>query len=101
MAAAEIETLRARAERLAEVLGWGDCIRETEATIGGGSLPGDTMPSIALCVPTDQPSRTARALRLGEPPLVGRIHEGALLIDLRTILPEHEEQLRTALRTVR
>jgi L-seryl-tRNA(Ser) seleniumtransferase len=54
---------------------------------GGGSLPGVTLPSWALSV---QPSRTSpealeERLRLGSPPVLGRLHGGALVLDLRTV----------------
>lgn len=99
MVGASIDTLRARAEAIASGLGWAtdECIVHTQATVGGGSLPGDTMPSVALRVPSEKPSRDARRLRLGEPAVVGRIDDGKLLVDLRSVAPEDDDGLRQAL----
>ncbi|MCA9708305.1 MAG: L-seryl-tRNA(Sec) selenium transferase [Myxococcales bacterium] len=100
MVAAEPAALRERAAALAAVLGWreADVLVETRATIGGGSLPGDSMPSVALRVPSTHPSRDARRLRTGEPAVVGRIEGDALLLDLRTVDPSDDEGLLQALR---
>ncbi|MCH9681620.1 MAG: L-seryl-tRNA(Sec) selenium transferase [Deltaproteobacteria bacterium] len=99
---ASIDELRARAEAIAETMEWSAAtsIVESRATIGGGSLPGDTVPSIALRVPSVRPSRDARRLRTGEPAVVGRIEGDALLLDLRTIDPGQDEALVVALRAL-
>ena len=97
MHAAPVEALRERARALAAELGWGEAaIVPTQATIGGGSLPGDTIDSLALVVPTQKPARLARRLRLGSPPVIGRIEDERLLLDLRTIEPDDDEELARA-----
>lgn len=102
MVTVAVEALRGRAEALAAALGWpvGEVVVGSRATIGGGSLPGDTMPSVALRVPSRAPSRDAKRLRMGEPPVVGRIEDDALLVDLRTVAPEDDERLLAALRAL-
>ena len=102
MVTADVEALRQRATALAEALGWpaGDAVVDSRSTIGGGSLPGDTMPSVALRVPSDRPSRDAQRLRTGEPAVVGRIEDGALLVDLRSVDPCEDERLLAALRVL-
>jgi L-seryl-tRNA(Ser) seleniumtransferase len=98
MVTTPLEALRTRANDLVDALGWSkECVVESLATIGGGSLPGDTMASVAVTVPLDRPSRVAKRLRLGATPLVGRVQEERLLIDLRSILPEEDGDLREAL----
>ncbi|NJP06273.1 MAG: L-seryl-tRNA(Sec) selenium transferase [Chloroflexaceae bacterium] len=65
-----------------------------ESTIGGGSLPGATLPSLGLSLaptPTLSVDTLAHMLRTGMPALVGRISEDRLLLDLRTVLPEQDE----------
>ncbi len=99
MVTVDDEVLQQRAQTIAKALGWPTHgVVETRATIGGGSLPGDTLSSRALVVPTASPDKTARALRLGQLPVIGRIEDGKLLIDLRTIVPEDDDDLVVALR---
>ena len=89
--------LRSRALELVRALGWEDGrVRASEATVGGGSLPGDVMASVAIAVPTTSASTTARALRLAG--VVGRVQGGELLVDLRSVLPEEDAALIAALR---
>jgi L-seryl-tRNA(Ser) seleniumtransferase len=99
MLAASVAGLQARAQAVAGALGWpASCVRASEATVGGGSLPGDTLPSAAIAVPTEHPTRAARLLRTGSPGVVGRVHEGELLIDLRAVPPGQDATLVAALR---
>lgn len=90
--------LRTRAEAIRCELGW-DAARvvDLQAAIGGGSLPGDTMASVGLWVPCAKPASTARTLRLGSPPIVGRIEDERLLLDLRTVDAEDDVRLVQAL----
>lgn len=99
MIAATLPELRARAEAIVDALAWPrSCVRDSEATVGGGSLPGDVIASVAIAVPGHRPERAAAQLRLGSPAVVGRVHAGALLLDLRSLLPEHDAGLIAALR---
>ncbi len=89
--------LRARALNVAQALGWGEAqVRASEATVGGGSLPGDVIASVALAVPTRAVTATARALRRAG--VVGRVQDGELLLDLRSVAPEEDAALVAALR---
>lgn len=98
MVALHEDGLRARAEALCSKLGWGaERVVDLPAAIGGGSLPGDTMPSVGVWVPCDKPAARARALRLGDPPIIGRIEDERLLLDLRTVDPEDDGALVEAL----
>ena len=102
--AADVAGLRRRARRLAAGLaGHGQVeVVETEATVGGGALPGQTLPSVALRVSGQSPTRLARALRERDPCVVGRIEDEAVLLDLRTVDPAADEVLAAALaRTLR
>jgi L-seryl-tRNA(Ser) seleniumtransferase len=73
------EAVRARAERLAELTG--GTVEETVARPGGGALPLAELPSFACALPAG----LAEPLRLGEPPVVGIVREGRLLLDCRTL----------------
>jgi L-seryl-tRNA(Ser) seleniumtransferase len=71
--------VRARAERLASLVG--GTVEETVARVGGGALPLAELPSSACAVE----ERLAAPLRLGEPPVVGVLRDGRLLLDCRTL----------------
>jgi L-seryl-tRNA(Ser) seleniumtransferase len=73
------------------------------STIGGGAAPGETLPTTVLCLRPPSNSRgwaahLATQLRHGEPPVIGRVEDGALLLDPRTVLPEQDNLLMRALR---
>lgn len=100
LAAASVAGLRARAGALAAALGWPEsCVRATTATIGGGSLPGETLEGVGLVAPVGaSPDRLAARLRCGEPPVIGRVYEGALILDLRSVPAAEDAALLAALR---
>ncbi len=70
-----------------------------ESVIGGGSAPGNTIPTKLLALQHDQLSAAALEQRLvgGKPPVVARVEDNQLLLDLRTVLPEQEPALAKAL----
>jgi L-seryl-tRNA(Ser) seleniumtransferase len=49
-----------------------------------------------VALESNQPDRLAARLRTADPPVIGRIDEGHLLLDLRTVLPEQDYALREA-----
>jgi L-seryl-tRNA(Ser) seleniumtransferase len=97
MISAPAETLEARASALAaEARG---VTVQTRSAVGGGSLPGQTQPSWAVALDTRAPDQLARALRQADPPVVARIEDGRVLVDVRAILPEQDGLLEAAVRT--
>jgi len=78
-------------------LGGGAWVIRGLSTIGGGSLPGETLPSWLLSLEvTGENGGTetvARKLRQGNPPVVGRIENEQVLLDPRTVMPEEDEAL--------
>jgi L-seryl-tRNA(Ser) seleniumtransferase len=88
MAAAPLEGLRARAG----ALGVGEVV-DTVAVAGGGSVPGQDVPSAGVAVDGDHAAR----LRAHEPPIVARVHEGRTICDLRTVDPADDDVLAAAL----
>ncbi len=97
MLSASIETLWKRAARVAADH---ECeIVETEAVVGGGTTPTETIPSIALSFRSDAASLAER-LRRQDQPVLGRIQDDRLILDFRTILPEQDEAVATALGAV-
>jgi L-seryl-tRNA(Ser) seleniumtransferase len=67
-----------------------------ESAVGGGSLPGATLPSWAVALAGSPDALHAR-LRQGQPAVVGRIAANRLLLDLRTVLPHQDEALVAAI----
>jgi L-seryl-tRNA(Ser) seleniumtransferase len=90
------DALRARADALAARVP-GAATVALAASIGGGSLPGETLPSFGLAVAVRSVGRLLAALRAGEPAVVGRIEDGRLLLDLRTVDPRVDDELAVAL----
>jgi L-seryl-tRNA(Ser) seleniumtransferase len=105
MISAEPAVLRARAEairtRLAAsggaAVAAGVQVEAMESTIGGGSLPGETLGSHGLVIRAGSASRLLGALRRGEPCVVARIAEGAVFVDLRTVDAGQDEALGLAI----
>jgi L-seryl-tRNA(Ser) seleniumtransferase len=101
MIGAQHDDLRRRARRIvaAVVEGVRDQIdvEAVESTIGGGSLPGETLPSVALSLRLIRPDAVHRRLRAGNPALIGRVRDGRVLLDLRTVLPEEDPLVGDAL----
>ncbi len=64
---------------------------------GGGSTPEQPLPTWLIAIRADDVVSLERRLRLSEPPVVARIEEDRLLLDLRTVFPEEEEALAAAL----
>jgi L-seryl-tRNA(Ser) seleniumtransferase len=83
-------------------VGEGATIAEVRSTVGGGSLPGETLPSIAVAVDRAAARRSVgrllAALRESSPAVVGRIEGGRALFDLRTVDPSEDAALAAALR---
>jgi len=86
----EPSVVRARAERLAVAVG-GD-VEETVARVGGGALPLAELPSFACAVEES----LAAPLRRAEPPVVGILRDGRLLLDCRTLADDEVELVARA-----
>jgi L-seryl-tRNA(Ser) seleniumtransferase len=71
------------------------------ARSGGGTLPTREIPSFAVRLGGADADSLAERLRAAEPPVVGRVHDGKLWLDVRTLLPEDEEAVVRALRGTR
>ncbi|MDQ6766420.1 MAG: L-seryl-tRNA(Sec) selenium transferase [Candidatus Eremiobacteraeota bacterium] len=74
----------------------------TESATGGGTLPLERIPSsgIAITARSCAPDALAAALRRHQPPVIGRIEDAALVIDLRTVMPDEDQLLVDALASV-
>jgi L-seryl-tRNA(Ser) seleniumtransferase len=86
------ETVRARADRLAAATDGEVC--ESLARVGGGALPLTELPSFAVAVDEE----LAGALRDHEPPVVGIVRDGRLLLDCRTLADDEVDEVAAAVR---
>jgi L-seryl-tRNA(Ser) seleniumtransferase len=99
MLSAELEPLHSRAERLCAALGWPpSCVRASVATVGGGSLPGRELPSVALVPRVASAHDAAASLRRARPAMLARVRANELWIDLRTLVEVDDVLLLAALR---
>ena len=71
---------------------------EGRSTVGGGSLPGETLPTWLVAIACDSPDTLAARLRRNDPPVVARIEDGRLVLDPRTVMAREEKALFNAVR---
>lgn len=111
MIGASVTDLEQRVERwratlLPELASWNPARAATTSAVGGGSLPGETLPSVGLALTPragasmGSAEALARALRSASPALVGRIHQERVIIDARTVLPEQDATVSQVIRQV-
>ena len=74
---------------------------ETSGLVGGGSAPGASTPSVGVEIHSKELSETVLSARLrhGSPTVIGRINQGAITLDLRTIFEKDDDQLIDAVTT--
>jgi L-seryl-tRNA(Ser) seleniumtransferase len=90
-----VEGVRARAERLATLVG-GE-VEDTVARVGGGALPLAELPSAACAVGEE----LAERLRLGEPPVIAVVRDGRTLLDCRTLTETQIDEVAAAVLAAR
>jgi L-seryl-tRNA(Ser) seleniumtransferase len=89
-----------RAAQLQSMLG-GGAVENTEGFAGGGSLPEERIPSCAVALnPPMGAEKAADVLRSAQPPVIGRVKEGRLLLDMLTVRDEELPQLASVVRAV-
>jgi L-seryl-tRNA(Ser) seleniumtransferase len=99
MIAAPVDALRARAERVAARIGPAASVADMQSTIGGGSLPGETIPSAGIAVRSPSADQLlARIRQCGRHAVIGRIEADRVLLDLRTVHPDQDRRLGATLR---
>ena len=75
-------------------------MREGQSTVGGGSLPGSTLATTLVAIGFDDVEMIAAALRVADPPVVGRIADDQLILDPRTVLVAQDEVLLASIISV-
>jgi len=93
-----------RAEALVDAVsaGSGDLqieVIDGESVVGGGAAPSSLLPSRLIAITSAKLSadELSARLRSSEPPIVARVEQGRVLLDLRTVFPEQDRQIATAL----
>ncbi len=105
MLATPLEELERRASAIAEsarTLGFDATVENSTAVVGGGTGTESEMPSVAVALAAQGGAAAlAESLRGADPPVIARIEEGRVLLDLRSVAPEEDELLSDALGRVR
>lgn len=105
MIATPAEQTRARAQAWLDDLGeilqpYRPEVIPGESTVGGGSLPGETIPTFLLTFSAPNPNRLLARLRQARPPVIARLQDDRLVLDPRTVLPEQENELMNSLKHI-
>ncbi len=96
MIAAPEDQLERRAGEWVQQLETGE-VMPGRSTVGGGSLPEETLPTSLLALDVPHPNAFADRLREADPPIVARVENDHLMIDPRTVLPGQEQALLSGL----
>ncbi|MCL4272397.1 MAG: L-seryl-tRNA(Sec) selenium transferase [Anaerolineales bacterium] len=94
-----VEQVRGRAEAWRTELGEGIVV-VGESTVGGGSLPDESIPTYLLELSVRSAEKFLRALRKNNPPIIARTENEKILLDPRTVLPEQEGALLVGLKNL-
>jgi len=97
MISASEQAIKTRARQWQKQIGSKSSIISTHSTIGGGSLPTEILPTWAISLNHDklfnEPHELTAKLRLNNPPIIGRIEKGQVILDPRTVLPHEDDDL--------
>ena len=93
MISASKNTLESRANHIKDKIPGPLKVETTKATIGGGSLPGNELDSIGLAIYGLSPEKISEKLRTSNRPVIGRIESDKIVLDIRTVLPDEDNDL--------
>jgi len=100
------QEIKSRADALANTLANSGSLRvgviDGESVLGGGAAPSSVLPTLLIAITSAKLSadELLAKLRSADPPIVARIEEGRVLLDLRTVFPEQDRQIATALERI-
>ncbi|KPK77820.1 MAG: hypothetical protein AMJ89_01720 [candidate division Zixibacteria bacterium SM23_73] len=104
MISTPLDVLKKRAENIGDQLKKSEIsitIGESASTVGGGSLPGETLPTVVISVESaESADRQAKRFREQSPPIIGRIEDERFMLDLRTIFPHQDELIIKAIKKI-
>jgi L-seryl-tRNA(Ser) seleniumtransferase len=92
--------LQTRVMKWIAAIGAGEMV-PGESTVGGGSLPGQVLPTMLLSIPGSRPINFLAKLRKTDPPVIGRIQDDRVVFDPRTVLPEQDAKFIEAVRNLK
>lgn len=92
MISTPLEEIKSRAEQWQIALGQGQVI-PGRSMVGGGSLPGESLPTFLLALALDRPDQFLKQLRQLPLPVIARVEKDQVVFDPRTVLPGQEESL--------
>jgi L-seryl-tRNA(Ser) seleniumtransferase len=107
-----LDVLQTRAEKIQKELeksGIEIIIQKSQSTVGGGSLPGEALPTVVISVKSVSsvdpsvdlsPDQQAKLFREQSPPIIGRIDDEKFVLDLRTVFPHQDEMLVSAIKNI-
>jgi L-seryl-tRNA(Ser) seleniumtransferase len=105
MIATPVDEIETRAKKWAKALGGAARVIDGESMVGGGSLPGGTLPTKLVAIGNRKDRTISREwserLRQLDVPVIGRISEDVLLLDPRSAAPEEDETMIKALKKLR
>ncbi|PKN87342.1 MAG: L-seryl-tRNA(Sec) selenium transferase [Chloroflexi bacterium HGW-Chloroflexi-8] len=85
--------------RWKEMIGFGK-VESNRSTIGGGSLPEETLPTYVLSIPVRNPDKFLKELRGLEHPIIARIENDCILFDPRTVFDSQEKQIVDGIKSI-
>ncbi len=97
MISASCDDLRQRADGWVRRCGQGQVV-PGQSAVGGGSLPGETLPTFLFALKPAKPDLLLTHLRRSNPPIIARLENDLVLLDPRTVLAEQEEALLASLK---
>jgi L-seryl-tRNA(Ser) seleniumtransferase len=102
-----LKQVQGRAEAWMNELGQGLALSNVEmeiesglSTVGGGSLPDESIPTFLLALEVKSVEKFLKALRKNNPPIIARTEQDKILLDPRTVLPEQEGALLVGLKNL-
>jgi len=94
-----LEQVKVRAEAWRDALGQGEVVK-SESTVGGGSLPEESIPTFVLALDVKSPDQFLKKLREANPPVIARTENDKVLLDPRTVFFEQDQSLASTLKSL-
>jgi L-seryl-tRNA(Ser) seleniumtransferase len=94
-----LDQLKVRAEAWRDALGSGNVV-QSESTVGGGSLPDESISTHVLSLKVESPDKFLKKLRESHPPIIARVENDTILFDPRTVAEEQDSVLINVLRSL-